>query len=83
LQNIRSPFVVADCKWAFLFKNCVGKRSFVRRWRMRRIVLAALIILLAGYASAGDKRYSVPIGDSPATGPVDAPVTIIEFIDFQ
>jgi protein-disulfide isomerase len=50
---------------------------------MRRIVLAALIILLAGYATAADKRYSVPIGDSPTTGPVDAPVTIIEFLDFQ
>ncbi|HYA85519.1 MAG TPA: hypothetical protein VEI57_00430 [Nitrospirota bacterium] len=50
---------------------------------MRRIVLVALIFLLAGYAAAEDKRYKVPIGDSPAAGPVDAPVVIIEFIDFQ
>jgi hypothetical protein len=51
--------------------------------RMRRIVLVALIFLLAGYAAAEDKRYSVPINDSPEIGPVDAPVTIIEFLDFQ
>ncbi len=50
---------------------------------MKRLVLVALIFLLAGYAAAEDKRYSVPINDSPATGPVDAPVTIIEFLDFQ
>lgn len=30
-----------------------------------------------------EKRYDVPIGNSPQMGPADAPVTIIEFIDFQ
>ena len=34
-------------------------------------------------AQAEEKRTDVPIGDSPSMGPADAPVTIIEFIDFQ
>lgn len=50
---------------------------------MRRLVLVSLIFLLAGYVMAEDKRYSVPINDSPTLGPADAPVTIIEFLDFQ
>jgi len=34
-------------------------------------------------AYAVEERTEVPIGDSPTMGPADAPVTIIEFIDFQ
>ena len=40
-----------------------------------------LMQLLA--AQAQTVRIEVPAGDSPAMGPADAPVTIIEFIDFQ
>ncbi len=51
---------------------------------MKRSLSLILLFLLVGYASAADeKRYSVPIGDSPVLGPADAPVTIIEFLDFQ
>jgi hypothetical protein len=51
---------------------------------MKRTLSIILLFLLVGYAAAADeKRYSVPIGDSPALGPVDAPVTLIEFLDFQ
>jgi protein-disulfide isomerase len=52
---------------------------------MKRRTLVALLILVlaAGYALADEKRFSVPLGDSPATGPANAPVTIVEFIDFQ
>ncbi len=57
--------------------------SLLMRYRMRRIVLVALIFLLAVTVAAEDKRYEVPINDSPETGPVNAPVTIIEFLDFQ
>ncbi len=39
-------------------------------------------MLLFGTALA-EERTKIPIGDSPSLGPTDAPVTIIEFIDFQ
>jgi hypothetical protein len=38
---------------------------------------------LAAAVAAQEKRYDVPIGDSPSLGPADAPVTIVEFLDFQ
>jgi ABC-type glycerol-3-phosphate transport system substrate-binding protein len=52
---------------------------------MMKKTLTTLIVLLLllGLAHAGEKRIEVPIGDSPSLGPADAPVTIIEFIDFQ
>jgi protein-disulfide isomerase len=34
-------------------------------------------------AFSTEKRVAVPIGDSPSIGPENAPVTIVEFIDFQ
>ena len=54
------------------------------RSRVRR--LAALMVLtplLAVPAGAAEVRYSVPPGDSPSIGPPNAPVTIVEFLDYQ
>lgn len=50
---------------------------------MKRILICAFVLLLFGMAHAEVKRFEVPVGDSPAMGAADAPVTIIEFIDFQ
>ncbi len=52
---------------------------------MRRALVAALFFFFAWVvaAPAQEKRYDVPIGDSPQMGPQNAPVTIIEFLDFQ
>ena len=50
---------------------------------MRQILIIFFTLLLFGIVHAEQKRTDVPIGDSPAMGPADAPVTIIEFIDFQ
>jgi len=50
---------------------------------MKRLTLAVMLFFLAVSAPAEEKRYTVPLGDSPSMGPQDAPVTIIEFLDFQ
>jgi len=46
-------------------------------------LIVVVFVLLLGMAHAGEKRTEVPIGDSPTLGPAEAPITIIEFIDFQ
>ncbi len=50
---------------------------------MKRLAFVLLLFLFAGHAVADEKRVSVPIDDSHSNGPVAAPVTIIEFLDFQ
>ena len=51
---------------------------------IRKIVMICTVSLLfTAMVYAGEKRTTVPIGDSPSIGPENAPVTIIEFIDFQ
>ncbi len=50
---------------------------------MKRLTLVTVFLFLAVSAAAEENRYTVPLGDSPAIGPPDAPVTIIEFLDFQ
>ena len=51
---------------------------------MKRLFLSIIMCSLAVFpAVAEEQRFTVPIGDSPAAGPANAPVTIIEFIDFQ
>ena len=52
--------------------------------RARRLVLWITLALLAAIpARAADIRYTVPAGDSPSIGTVNAPVTIVEFLDYQ
>ncbi len=51
---------------------------------MKKTTAMTLLFLLSlSIAFAETKRYQVPIADSPQLGPVNAPVTIIEFLDFQ
>lgn len=47
------------------------------------IFLISLFIFVSSYSYADEKRYNVPIDNSPSYGPENAPVTIIEFLDFQ
>ena len=50
---------------------------------MKKILLGVFILFCFGMAHAQGQKIDIPIGDSPALGPKDAPITIIEFIDFQ
>ena len=50
---------------------------------MKRFAFMLLLLLLPLSAASEEKRTSVSVGDSPALGPANAPVTIIEFLDFQ
>ncbi len=52
---------------------------------MKKTIVLALFFLLSSCssASADEIRYSVPVGDSPVLGPPNAPITIIEFLDYQ
>ncbi len=43
----------------------------------------ALLLFTAGAALPADQRATIPIDNSPTLGPENAPVTIVEFIDFQ
>ena len=47
------------------------------------LLVSCLVVLVAAGAVAAEKRISVPIGNAPSMGPENAPVTIIEFVDFQ
>jgi len=47
------------------------------------LLMCCLLVLASAGATAAEKRTSVPIGNSPSMGPENAPVTIIEFVDFQ
>jgi protein-disulfide isomerase len=43
----------------------------------------ALSLLAAVPAWGAEVRYTVPPGDSPSIGPASAPVTLVEFLDYQ
>ncbi len=55
----------------------------LKRSVMKKFLVCIVLLLLYNVALADQSRVEVPIGDSPVFGPDDAPVTIIEFIDFQ
>jgi hypothetical protein len=50
---------------------------------MKGLFISLILFFAASVSFAQDKQYNVPVGDSPVLGPAEAPVTIIEFLDFQ
>lgn len=51
---------------------------------IKTALLACLALLFSvSLAVAEEPRAKIPFGDSPSLGPADAPVTIVEFLDFQ
>lgn len=59
------------------------KGSAMRSSARRLALWVALTLLVTVPAGAADVRYDVPAGDSPFIGPANAPVTIVEFLDYQ
>jgi hypothetical protein len=52
--------------------------------KLSNIYIPAFILLLVpALVFAADNRYDVPLGDCPSLGPEKAPITIMEFIDYQ
>ncbi len=50
---------------------------------MKKLFLLFIFFSLISDLSAADIRYNIPIDDSPSLGPKNAPVTVIEFLDYQ
>ena len=50
---------------------------------MKKLFLLVFLVFALSGSYADEKRYIVPLEDSPSYGPSDAPATIIEFLDFQ
>jgi hypothetical protein len=50
---------------------------------MKRIFIILFAGLLVATAAAETQRYNVSLEGSPSIGPQNAPVTIVEFIDYQ
>ena len=53
--------------------------------RLTWIVLVAALAVpaLCGAQATAEKRFQIPLENSPSIGPADAPVTMVEFLDFQ
>jgi hypothetical protein len=50
----------------------------------RKLFLSCLFVLVLfsqGYGA--EERYTIPIDNCPILGPENAPITIVEFLDFQ
>ena len=44
----------------------------------------AVVFLMAAIAfAASETRHKIPLDGSPAIGPPDAPLALVEFIDYQ
>ena len=50
---------------------------------MKSLLFCLLLVSFVSLSFADEKRFDVPVGDSPDYGQQNAPVTMIEFIDYQ
>lgn len=50
---------------------------------LRYAIIALALLSIPAALQAGVKRYEIPLEGSPSTGPEDAAVTIVEFLDYQ
>lgn len=56
-----------------------------RHRKMGVLAAAVLLGLSLGTSPVGsaETRYSIPLEDSPSIGPQNAPVVLVEFLDYQ
>lgn len=50
---------------------------------LRQLSILLMIALVMPAGAADKPLLKVPLGDAPVRGSADAPVTMVEFIDFQ
>jgi hypothetical protein len=50
---------------------------------MKKFFILLFIFFTATSSFADEQRYTVPLEDSPSCGARNAPVTVIEFLDYQ
>ncbi|MBI5905427.1 MAG: hypothetical protein HZB86_07725 [Deltaproteobacteria bacterium] len=55
----------------------------MRRWSSALVLPLLLLAAFFGPAGAADVRYTVPEEGSASIGPKGAPVTVVEFVDYQ
>ena len=55
----------------------------MRRYLLLLLLAALALPVVAGAQGTEEKRYQIPLENSPSIGPADAPVTVFEFLDFQ
>ena len=55
----------------------------MHRYRLLLLLAALALPTVAGAQGTEEKRYQIPLENSPGIGPADAPVTVFEFLDFQ
>lgn len=46
-------------------------------------IFVFIILFILSHTFAAEQRYNLPVENSPYIGAENAPVTIIEFIDYQ
>lgn len=50
---------------------------------MPKLFLILICLILVCPSFAAENKYNISVDNSPFIGPQNAPVTIIEFIDYQ
>jgi len=56
-------------------------REFMEKGRV--LIIVSLVFFFLVSSIKGSERLDIPLENSPSFGPMDAPVTIVEFLDYQ
>jgi hypothetical protein len=64
----------------FYFKE---RRRMMKIYGSFILCLCLAAVVLVSPVSSSEERFNVPLDNSPSLGPKDAPVTMIEFLDYQ